>query len=114
MFGIVNWREKQLRLSRMLLTLLGAVALVLASIGIYGVIAFLVGQRAREIGIRLALGATPSGVQRLILGKGLLLGGLGVGIGLGACRDEKTIDSFKITEGVDSGSTRMKRAAERR
>jgi len=72
----------QLRISRLLLILFGSVALVLSAIGIYGVMAYVVGQRRREIGIRLALGATPASVQGLILGRGAFLGGAGLAIGM--------------------------------
>jgi putative ABC transport system permease protein len=72
----------QLRISRLLLLVFGAVALVLSAIGIYGVMSYLVGQRTREMGIRLALGATPAGVQALIVRRVLLLGSIGLGLGL--------------------------------
>ncbi len=72
----------QVRLSRMLLTIFGAVALILSAIGIYGVISFLVGQRRREIGIRLALGATPATVRRLIVQRGAAVGSIGAAAGL--------------------------------
>lgn len=70
------------RVETMVLTLFGAIALVLASIGLYGLIAFSVAQRAREIGIRLALGAPRAGVFRMILGDGLRLTLIGGSIGL--------------------------------
>jgi putative ABC transport system permease protein len=73
----------QLRISRLLLVLFGAVALSLSAIGIYGVMSYLVGQRTREIGIRLALGATPRGVRALIIGRGVWLGVAGLSLGLG-------------------------------
>jgi putative ABC transport system permease protein len=60
------------------------VALLLAGIGIYGVIAYSVSQREYEIGLRLALGATPSGVARQILGEGLRTAMIGAAVGLAA------------------------------
>jgi putative ABC transport system permease protein len=68
-------------------TLLGVfavIALVLASAGIYAVMAYSVAQRAQEIGIRMALGARPKDVRRLIVGNALCLVGIGLGLGLPA------------------------------
>jgi putative ABC transport system permease protein len=65
-----------------LLTAFAVVAIVLASIGIYGVIAYLVGQRAREIGIRIALGASPSRVVRMVVSEGVAMVGVGIAIGV--------------------------------
>jgi ABC-type antimicrobial peptide transport system permease subunit len=72
------------RRAPMLLSLgFGVVALLLASIGLYGVLAYHVSQRTREIGIRMALGSDASTIVRLILGEGgsLVLAGLGIGLG---------------------------------
>jgi hypothetical protein len=54
------------------------VALVLASIGIYGLLVFIVGQRSREIGLRMALGARPADILKLIVTKGVVLAGVGI------------------------------------
>jgi predicted permease len=70
------------RFSMLLLTLFAMLALGLAAVGIYGVIAFLVSQSTREMGIRMALGATPGGIRKLIVKQGLLVAIVGVGIGV--------------------------------
>jgi predicted permease len=72
------------RFAMTLFAVFAALALVLASIGIYGVISYIAGQRAHEIGIRLALGAQKSHVLKIVLGQGARLALLGVVIGLAA------------------------------
>jgi predicted permease len=69
------------RLSAGLLAVFGALALLLATIGIYGVISYSVRQRTREIGVRLALGATVGDIHRMILREGIRLVGIGVAAG---------------------------------
>jgi predicted permease len=70
------------RTSGIFLGVLGIVALVLAVSGLFGVIAYSVSQRTREIGIRMALGARRGDVRRLVLRQGMKLSGLGIGLGL--------------------------------
>jgi predicted permease len=70
------------RFAMLLLSVFAALALALAAIGVYGVMSYLVNQGSRELGIRLALGATPHGISRLILGSGLQIALLGVGAGV--------------------------------
>ena len=71
------------RISALLLGVFGAVGLTLAAIGLYGVMSYSVRRRTREIGIRIALGARPDTVLRMVLGQGLVLTGVGLAIGLG-------------------------------
>jgi predicted permease len=70
------------RLASVFLAVLGGISLLLAGVGLYGVMAYSVSQRTREIGIRMALGADPQGVLRMVMKRGLLLALSGIAVGL--------------------------------
>jgi len=70
------------RFSAELVGVFAVVALLLASVGIYGLLAHMVGQRTHEIGVRMALGAMPSTIGKMIVSRGAGLAGIGLGIGL--------------------------------
>ncbi len=72
------------RFPALVISIFAGIALLLASIGIYGVVSYSVSQQTHYIGVRMALGASPSDILKMILKQGLLLALLGVGIGVGA------------------------------
>jgi ABC-type antimicrobial peptide transport system permease subunit len=79
---IVDQSTAQPRLNKTLLGMFAGAALLLAGLGIYGVVSYSVAQRRQEIGVRVALGARPGDVMRLVLGEGAKLAGIGVAIGV--------------------------------
>ncbi len=85
-----------------LLGVFGVLALVLACVGLYGVMAYSVGQRTREIGLRMALGAGPLTVLRLVLRQGLTLVGAGVVLGLaGALAASRAVSAILYGSATD-------------
>ena len=80
--SIVSDSMASQRFTMQLLVAFAVLAVLLASIGVYGVVSYVVGQRNREIGLRIALGATRPDVLALVFKEGILIGGLGVSIGI--------------------------------
>jgi putative ABC transport system permease protein len=72
----------QPRLRTILLALLSAIALILSLIGVYGVMAYSVSERTHEIGVRIALGASPAEIRALIMSEGTRLAAVGIAIGV--------------------------------
>lgn len=79
---LISASVAQRRFTLLLIGVFATVALLMAAVGIYGVMSYIVAQRTQEIGIRLALGAQPGDVFRMIVGQGMMLALLGVGFGL--------------------------------
>ena len=80
----VGQQTARSRFTTWLMGIFAATAVLLAMVGIYGVMAYAVTRRTQEIGIRMALGASPGSVMGMIARRGLLLAAVGVGIGLAA------------------------------
>jgi putative ABC transport system permease protein len=78
----VGKAQGQTRFGLILIGIFAAIAVLLAAVGLYGVLATLVRQRTAEIGVRLAFGAEPGGILRLVVGQGLRLSGIGLVVGL--------------------------------
>jgi putative ABC transport system permease protein len=91
----VNDSNASRRIAMLMLAVFSAAALLLAAVGLYGVISYYVSQRTNEIGIRIALGASTRDVLRLVLGHGCRLVGLGLAIGLVA-----SLVSGRMIEGL--------------
>jgi predicted permease len=94
------------RLTMVLLGAFAVLALVLASVGLYGVMALTVTQRTRELGIRMALGAERTNIFKLVLGQGMTLMAIGIGIGLiGAVAAGRALMSLLYNVGaIDAGA----------
>ena len=82
MDSLVTAAQAQTRFSLLLIGVFSTIAALLAGVGLYGVLATSVRQRTAEIGVRMALGAAPSRIFRLMVGKGLSLSAIGIAIGL--------------------------------
>jgi putative ABC transport system permease protein len=94
------------RFAALILALFGALALVLAAAGIYGVAAYSVSRRAHEIGLRVALGAQRGDVMRLIVGQGIRLTTVGIALGLaGAFAATRALSSLLYGVGATDPAT---------
>jgi putative ABC transport system permease protein len=80
--GLIDASVVRQRFSTALMTVFALFALILCATGIYGVLSFTTGQRTREIGVRMALGADAGSIRRMVLGEGAAVIGVGVAVGL--------------------------------
>jgi predicted permease len=81
---VISESTARTNFNMLLLTIFAGTALLLAALGIYGLMSYSVEQRTQEIGIRVALGASGSNILRMVLRRGLLLAGIGLAVGLAA------------------------------
>ena len=96
----------QPRLNATLLGVFAAIALVVSAIGTYGVLAYSVSQRTKELAVRMALGADRGGVLRLVVGEGMLVGSAGIAAGIaGAMALSRALSSMVFGVSVRDPST---------
>jgi putative ABC transport system permease protein len=84
MTSIVDTAKSGMRFSMIGFAVAAVIGLFMGAIGLYGVLSYVTAQRTREIGVRMALGATPSSVRTSILGRGVMVSAIGLAAGLGA------------------------------
>jgi putative ABC transport system permease protein len=94
MDSLVTQSQASTRFSLLLIGVFAGVAVLLAGVGLYGVLSTVVRQRTPEIGVRMALGAAPASVFRLVVGQGMRLSALGIAAGL--------IAAFELTRAMTS------------
>jgi putative ABC transport system permease protein len=82
--SVLDAQRRSWQLGATMFVAFGVLALVVAAVGLYGVIGYDVAQRAHELGVRIALGAQSADVVKLVVGKGAVFAGAGVTVGLGA------------------------------
>ena len=103
-----GWLLILIRLGARVVGAFGALGLLLAGVGLYGVVAYSVTQRRQEFGIRTALGATAAGIVRLALGRGLVLTGIGLALGtLAEAASESTVKTISRTPSTSEETSRM-------
>ncbi len=102
MDSLVTAAQAQTRFSLLLIGVFSTIAALLAGVGLYGVLATSVRQRTAEIGVRMALGAAPSRIFRLMVGKGLSLTMIGIAIGIVISIAIGLIASFAFTRVLDT------------
>ena len=106
---MTQWVEQSMAERRLVMTMLAGfagLALLLASLGVYSVMAYSVGQRRGEIGVRMAMGARPKDVQRMVVRHGLTLAALGVAIGIaGALVLTRTMQALLFEIGASDPAT---------
>jgi putative ABC transport system permease protein len=106
MRNVIAGSIAQPRRTTLLLGAFATVALLLATLGLYGILAFFVNQRTHEIGLRMALGADSTSVLRLVLRRGMLLVGIGVLMGIaGAAATTRFMNSMLFEVGTTDAST---------